>query len=628
MDAGETQPIYINGAEPDPNKSFTVAFGGSPMVTAGGSSTIEVVVTNLTTTATDLGDQVSVKIPATLNYVTGSSVALTPGTWAITDATVETVGNLKVLTWNLPTGLVQNEQAIFQFDISAPVLSCDVSEVAMSLATMTSNNVFCDNAAITCKIDIITSVNGEGIFDVPVGQSLLNYRASTVTSNCMSPTDESVTIDGVITNGNVDLTAPNFTVRYYFDQDGNGMYDATDPEIANVVESGPLAANATLPFSHSFTANAIQVCAIIARIDSTGLGLCDVEEQLLPATQLLNAGADTVVCATGPININMNLGNADCAAMTGYSYSWSAIAPANIADLSATNIAAPTLNTTHDGSTQDTLRYVLETTRPSCPAVSRDTIVIVRAIGVTVDGGSTVFVEPGNSVTLMPTVTGGVGPLTYSWSPTTGLDDPTIANPVATPTVDTDYTLTVRNAAGCEASAVVQVRVGLRCLPAEVNSITIVEPNCGESNGSAVINLTGNEADYSYQWIPDLGAAIGNGNGRTGLSFGGYTVIITDNAIADCSKRVDFIISNANGPSASVQSTTTATCASADGTASLTPAAFNYNWSDGGVGADRNNLSAGNYFVTFSDPGNVACQNVLEVSIAEDNPLAADVVVN
>ncbi len=42
-----------------------------------------------------------------------------------------------------------------------------------------------------------------------------------------------------------------------------------------------------------------------------------------------------------------------------------------------------------------------------------------------------------------PTASGGNGEYTYGWSPATGLDDPTAANPVASPTETTVYTVTV-----------------------------------------------------------------------------------------------------------------------------------------------------------------------------------------
>lgn len=51
---------------------------------------------------------------------------------------------------------------------------------------------------------------------------------------------------------------------------------------------------------------------------------------------------------------------------------------------------------------------------------------------------------PSHSTTLT-----GSGGLSFSWSPPTGLDDPTSATPLATPTTTTTYTLTVQDANGC-----------------------------------------------------------------------------------------------------------------------------------------------------------------------------------
>jgi hypothetical protein len=48
-----------------------------------------------------------------------------------------------------------------------------------------------------------------------------------------------------------------------------------------------------------------------------------------------------------------------------------------------------------------------------------------------------------------PTASGGSGPYSYSWSPTAGLSDPTAANPLATITGMTTYTVTVMDANGC-----------------------------------------------------------------------------------------------------------------------------------------------------------------------------------
>ncbi len=51
------------------------------------------------------------------------------------------------------------------------------------------------------------------------------------------------------------------------------------------------------------------------------------------------------------------------------------------------------------------------------------------------------------------------GGVTYKWSPATGLSDPNIANPIASPTVTTDYKVTITSADGCVDYADVLVKV-------------------------------------------------------------------------------------------------------------------------------------------------------------------------
>lgn len=56
------------------------------------------------------------------------------------------------------------------------------------------------------------------------------------------------------------------------------------------------------------------------------------------------------------------------------------------------------------------------------------------------------------------------GGIYYSWSPTTGLNDPTVANPIASPTETTTYTVTVTDQDGCANTDVVTVEViDVRC---------------------------------------------------------------------------------------------------------------------------------------------------------------------
>lgn len=68
------------------------------------------------------------------------------------------------------------------------------------------------------------------------------------------------------------------------------------------------------------------------------------------------------------------------------------------------------------------------------------------------------------SVQLNGSATGGTAPYTYKWTPAAGLNNTNIANPTASPTVTTTYTLTVTDSKGCTAATTVTVNVlDVRC---------------------------------------------------------------------------------------------------------------------------------------------------------------------
>ena len=97
----------------------------------------------------------------------------------------------------------------------------------------------------------------------------------------------------------------------------------------------------------------------------------------------------------------------------------------------------------------------------------------------------------GQSVTL--NASGGVS---YQWSPATGLSDPTVASPVASPTASTIYTVTVTNAAGCTATG--QVTVNVRATPV----LNVSGPQTICAGTSTTLSVSGAQ---SYTWSPSTG---------------------------------------------------------------------------------------------------------------------------
>jgi len=79
-------------------------------------------------------------------------------------------------------------------------------------------------------------------------------------------------------------------------------------------------------------------------------------------------------------------------------------------------------------------------------------------------------------------------PVTYSWSPSTGLSNPNIANPVASPASTTTYTLTAI-AGGCSSSDQVTVSVGGGGIPS-ITCPSNITMNAAFNNCSAVVTYT------------------------------------------------------------------------------------------------------------------------------------------
>src|SRR4051812_13099494 len=123
------------------------------------------------------------------------------------------------------------------------------------------------------------------------------------------------------------------------------------------------------------------------------------------------------------------------------SYSWS---PKTM--LSNDTIANPTA-----APTQTTTYYVTATSLTGCKAMDS---VLVLVNPLLIEAGADKNIVCGSSVKLDSVIStyAGNGKLSYSWSPSTGLSNDTIANPTATIKTTTKYYVTVTSPTGCKAT--------------------------------------------------------------------------------------------------------------------------------------------------------------------------------
>jgi hypothetical protein len=98
---------------------------------------------------------------------------------------------------------------------------------------------------------------------------------------------------------------------------------------------------------------------------------------------------------------------------------------------------------------------------------------LMAGAGADIDNALNLNVNIGGS----PSATGGTSPYIYSWSPTTNLSDPTIANPVLDLiAAEENYALTVTDARGCISEDIMNVLISIVSVEEWGRSI-VVYPN-------------------------------------------------------------------------------------------------------------------------------------------------------
>ena len=206
------------------------------------------------------------------------------------------------------------------------------------------------------------------------------------------------------------------------------------------------------------------------------------------------------------------------------------------------------------------------------------------------------------------TTSGATGTVNYIWS--NGSAGASISNISAG-----TYSVTLTDGTGCSIVESIQVSSS----GGFTATVASTDVGCvGDATGTATINPAGASGTVTYVWNNGaLGASL------TGLAAGTYSYTATD--AGGCVYSESIIISEPSSALVVTSTSTDATCADNDGTATVIASggvgSYSYLWNNGTSSFTLSNAASGNYSCTISDTN--GCLNVESIVIGSSSvPIA------
>jgi len=320
--------------------------------------------------------------------------------------------------------------------------------------------------------------------------------------------------------------------------------------------------------------------------------------------QIADAGTDNTICVGNNIIIG---GTPTATAGTPpYIYSWTPAATLND-DTIANPIATPPVTTTY---------IVTVTDNNGCLDTDTMTIVVNPLPVVNAGPDDTICFGDSTIIGGSPTATGLFGGFTYSWSPAGSLNDPTWANPTASPPVTTTYIVTVTDINGCVDTDTMTVLV----YPLPIVDAGADDTLCFGANtvigGSPT--AAGGTPPYSYLWTPaaTLDDSTFANPTTTPTVTTTYIVIVTD---TNGCLATDIMIVLVNPLPVVNLGNDTSICSGDTIILDAGNAGAGYLWSTGASTQTINISSAGTYDVTVTDASGCIGRDTIIVGVSPES---------
>ena len=294
-----------------------------------------------------------------------------------------------------------------------------------------------------------------------------------------------------------------------------------------------------------------QLLSVIANDNGGGTGTCNIEYSINGGTFSTAIPSFPATVGTNTITIRKNCNGSGCDISAINTYTWNAN-PLPVPITSNNDTICRGTNTTlfvaggvsYVWTPQSTLNFAFIANPTASPlSTTTYTVTVTGANTCIATSTITISVNPlpnanaGNNTSICPgasTILNSSGGTSYSWSPSIGLNNPSISNPIANPTNTTTYTVSVTDLNNCVNTD--NVTISVNSLPtANAGSDVSI---CHGAN--TTLNATGGT---SYSWSPSAG--LNNTNVSNPIanptSTTNYTVNVTD--INGCSASDQVLVS-------------------------------------------------------------------------------------
>ncbi len=342
-----------------------------------------------------------------------------------------------------------------------------------------------------------------------------------------------------------------------------------------------------------------------------GCGDTATQSTVVYSTPVANAGSDKTICNGSAVTLN----GGSTSGTQPITYSW----------LPTTGLSNPNISNPSASPSSNQLYTLTATDANGCQ--TSDQVQVNVNPSPSADAGPNATICLGESVVIggVPTGSGGTGTLTFLWNPTAGLNNPNIANPSASPTLTTSYSVTVTDANLC--SAVGSMQVVVNDLPTLTLNASNVPCN-GGGNGSIDLVVAGGQFPFTYNW--NNGASSED---LSNLSPGNYSVTVQD--ANGCTATGSASISQPNpmqtsGSTSNYNGVEISCNGATDGSINVTvfggTPPYSFLWSSGQTTQNLSGISAGTYMVTISDDN--GCNDVLTFVMDEPDAIVISGIVS